>query len=124
MIGGILSLVGTAIDKVWPDAGEAQKLKAKITDELLRNEAEYTKSLAGIVMAEAKSESWLTANWRPLVALFLCFNLGAYFWGFAPEYLVENPDRVEDLFDLLKICIGGYIVGRSGEKIAKDFLRK
>ena len=30
-------------------------------------------------------------------------------------------DTPQDLWDLIKIGLGGYIVGRSGEKIAKEF---
>jgi hypothetical protein len=47
--------------------------------------------------------------------------IGLYFFGFAPEYLVENPEIVKELFNLLQIGIGGYIVGRSGEKIASSW---
>lgn len=117
MIGGVLSIVSTAIDKIWPDADEANKIKSQMTLEIMKNEAEHTKALAGIIQAEAKSEGWLTRSWRPLVMIFLCVCLGAYFWGFAPQYLVDNPAIVEDLFDLLKLGIGGYIAGRTGEKV-------
>jgi len=42
----------------------------------------------------------------------------------APDYLVNNSELVTELFALLKIGIGGYVVGRSAEKIAKDWPKK
>jgi len=33
----------------------------------------------------------------------------------------DNPDMMNNLFDLLKIGIGGYVVGRSVEKAAENY---
>ena len=41
--------------------------------------------------------------------------LGMYWFGFTPENLTQ--DTINQLFLLMQIGIGGYIVGRSGEKI-------
>jgi hypothetical protein len=42
--------------------------------------------------------------------------LGMYWFGFAPDYLIDNPATVDQLFGLLKLGIGGYVLGRSVEK--------
>lgn len=76
-----------------------------------------------VIVAEANSDSWLTANWRPLImAMFglivannyLLYPYISLFWDAAP--LLELPP---DLWALLKIGLGGYVVGRSAEKVAK-----
>ena len=77
---------------------------------------------AGIVTAEAKSEHWLAANWRPVTMLTFVFIIAnnyilypylALFFEEAPK--LEIPP---DMWALLKIGLGGYVVGRSAEKVA------
>ena len=65
-----------------------------------------------IITAEAKGESWLQRNWRPIAMLtflvlvcfdsfgWLAFRLSAQAW------------------ELLQLGIGGYVIGRSVEKAA------
>ena len=76
----------------------------------------------GAIKAEASSGSWLAANWRPILMLsftaiivvnYLVVPLAQWF-GVHEVPLVLPPD----MWGLLKIGVGGYIVGRSGEKIA------
>jgi hypothetical protein len=40
----------------------------------------------------------------------------AYWFGLTPSDLPQ--DSVDEMFQLVKIGLGGYVVGRSGEKIA------
>jgi hypothetical protein len=66
-----------------------------------------------IVTAEANSSNWLAASWRPITMLtFLALVVGDTFGLFA------TPLR-DEAWTLLQIGLGGYVVGRSGEKIAK-----
>ena len=68
---------------------------------------------ARIVEAEAKSEHWLTATWRPIVALGL-FGLvvfDSFGW-------LANPLAPESWL-LLQLCLGGYVMTRGAEKTAK-----
>ena len=45
----------------------------------------------------------------------------SYFFGLAPEYLINNPDIVEELFSIVKIGLGGYVIGRSAEKGIREW---
>ena len=66
-----------------------------------------------IVSAEAKSEHFLVAAWRPITMLtFLALAVGDSL-GF-----LATPLR-DEAWALLQLGLGGYVVGRSGEKIAK-----
>ena len=66
-----------------------------------------------IVAAEAQSEHFIVAAWRPITMLtFLALAVGDTFGLFA------TPLR-DEAWALLQLGIGGYVVGRSGEKIAK-----
>ena len=79
----------------------------------------------GVIKAEASSGSWLAANWRPILMLsftaiivvnYLVVPIAQWF-GVSEAPLILPPD----MWALLKIGVGGYIVGRSGEKIARSF---
>ena len=65
------------------------------------------------IEAEAKGESWLQRNWRPItmltfLVLVVCDSFGILAFRLSNE-----------AWTLLQIGIGGYVVGRSGEKIVK-----
>ena len=76
-----------------------------------------------VVVAEAKSEHWIVAAWRPITMLtftaitannFILYPYLSLFWDNAPT--IELPSY---LWEALKIGLGGYIVGRSCEKSVK-----
>ena len=117
------TLLGT-IDKAVPDKDLAQKIKAEFNNELLNADMSKFKAAADIVNSEAKSQHWITATWRPMLMyclIIIVFNnyilmpYMKYFFGF--EITLEIP---QDLWTLLQIGLGGYVLGRSGEQIAKN----
>ncbi len=120
LIAAVLGLVGKAIDKAVPDAGQALELKGAVAAHIHQLAEIELKGAVDIILAEARGESWLQRNWRPLLMLtciaiiannyVLYPYLKAVFgWGVA----LELP---ESLWELLKIGVGGYVVGRSLEK--------
>lgn len=93
---------------------------------LMQSAMEYEKSIlqmkVDVITAEAKGESWLQRNWRPMVMLFFMILVGAYWFGFVPDNL--SSTAIENLFLLVQIGLGGYVVGRSAEKISKNMTGK
>lgn len=94
-----------------------QALEMKLT-------AETAQIQSNIIIAEAKGQSWLQRNWRPLLmAMFGVIVANNYiimpyiqmFWGAEYAISLEIPP---DMWSLLKLGVSGYIVGRSVEKIA------
>lgn len=72
---------------------------------------------ARVVEAEAKSEHWLTSNWRPIVMLGMFGLVVARWFGFsAPNIPLEIENQ---LWTLLQVGLGGYVAGRSLEKVAE-----
>ena len=121
------TLLGT-IDKAVPDKDLAQKIKAEFNNELLNADMSKFKAAADIVNSEAKSQHWVTATWRPalmwclIIIVFNNYILMPYVkYFFAVEITLNIP---QDLWTLLQIGLGGYVVGRSGESIAKNFKKK
>ena len=114
----ILGLISPIIEKAVPDTAAAARLKADISAALLSGSKELEQAKADIITAEATAESWLTRSWRPIAMLNFLLLLNLYWFGIAPEYVVQDKELTKQLFTLLTIGIGGYGVGRSFEKVA------
>lgn len=125
LIAGIFKPAAELIDELHTSEEERLQQKAKLLDvqaatmqRVFDYERETLKDRAQIINSEAQSDHWLTATWRPITMLtFLCLAVGDSM-GWLP-----NPLRDEAWF-LLEIGLGGYIVGRSGEKLAKTLTNK
>lgn len=110
----------TLLDKFFPDKDAANKAKLMLMEMKQSGELSKLQASAGIVTAEANSDHWLAANWRPITMLTFVFIIAnnyilypylALFFEEAPK--LEIPP---DMWALLKIGLGGYVVGRSVEK--------
>ena len=122
LIPAIAGLIGKAIDKAVPDKAEAERLKAEITIQAMAHAETELKSATDIILAEAQGESWLQRNWRPLLMLWFAALVGAHWLGFTPPNLPENV--VINLLDIVQVGVGGYVLGRSGEKMVKAYKEK
>lgn len=124
IIGDIIGNTFDLIDKTIEDKDEANKIKATI-DQAYR-QADLTKftnqikSQANIVITEASGQSWLQRNWRPgLMALFGVIIANNYIlnpWLSAMLNINVTMDIPPDMWALLKLGVGGYVVGRTAEK--------
>lgn len=119
ILGGLFGPVMDVIKKAVPDADLQKKIEAELMRQMLDQNSDMVKAQASIITAEAKGEGWLQKAWRPITMLSFLVLLFTYWLGFAPPYVVDNPDLVAELFSLLKIGIGGYIGSRGAEKVAK-----
>jgi hypothetical protein len=119
LIQPISDTIGKIVDKIAPDAGMAEQLKAEITKELLKADSVALRKQANIIMAEANGDSWLQRNWRPLVMCNFAILITAHWLGFTPENLSEK--QILALLDIVQVGLGGYIVGRSAEKVMKEY---
>lgn len=71
---------------------------------------------ADIVKTEAASSHWLAANWRPLMMLVFAGLVVARFLGYGAPNVTEA--EYLELWTLIKIGMGGYVGGRTVEKVA------
>lgn len=118
---GIAKLIAGIVDKAVPDKDLAEKIKAEARKQLLDNDSKALEAAASIIVAEAKSEHVLTATWRPITMLTFTGLIVARWFGLT----IEIPPEIEaELWTVVQIGIGGYVVGRSGEKIAMQLGRK
>jgi hypothetical protein len=126
-IAPLAKMLFSTVDKVIPDKDLAEKLKAQLNTELLKSSTEQIKAAASIVEAEAKS-GWFSASWRPLLMYVLIFILvWNYIIGPVIKMVLGTVITFElpgDVWTLLQIGLGGYVVGRSGESIARTLANK
>lgn len=108
-LDAIADIGGKLIDKFWPDAGEAERQKLAMFLTMFTAQAD-------IVKTEAASSHWLAANWRPLVMLTFAGLIVARWFGWAAPNLTEA--EYLKLWDIVELGLGGYVVGRSVEKVA------
>jgi hypothetical protein len=93
-----------------------KKVEVRFRKELLEVKKDLIKQRGKAVAAEIDGESWLQRSWRPITMLFFVVVIGAHWFGYAGQQLA--PDTVKQLYGLVKIGLGGYVIGRSAEKIA------
>ena len=130
IIGKILDKGLDVVDEMVEDKDLAQRLKNKIKEKVLvQNHEENMKLLDAqmkVIVTEA-SGSWLQRNWRPLLMLMtivIIFNNYVLF-----PYLSIFTDKVtiltlpDGLWKLLVVGVGGYVLGRSGEKVIGDIFK-
>ena len=98
------------------------KLESQANKDLLDYEQKIISEKASIIRAEAGSDSWLAKSWRPLTMVTFVALIAAHWFGFTPENLPES--EVEMVMDIIHLGIGGYVVGRSAEKILPKVMNK
>jgi hypothetical protein len=108
-------MLGDVLRRVLPDPEQAARVQAELTMEMVRNSHALEAAAADIIKAEAASEHWLAANWRPLLMLTFGGLIVARWFGWAAPELSEA--EYIKLWDIVQLGIGGYTIGRSVEKV-------
>lgn len=127
IIAPLAKILFNTVDKAILDKDQAEKLKAQLNTQLLQSGTEELKAAASIVEAEAKS-NWFVAGWRPTLMYVLIFIL---IWNYILGPLLKlftgtiiTFELPGDVWTLLQIGLGGYVIGRSGESIARTLVNK
>jgi len=116
LLPALVPILGDVIRRIVPD-GEAQaKVEAELSLALMQRAQEIESAAAEVVKAEAQSEHWLTATWRPIVMLVLTSLIVARWLGYSAPGISEA--EALKLWSIVEIGLGGYVIGRSAEKIA------
>jgi len=116
MFSALATIIGGAVGPVlkhyFPDPEKAQEAEMKITMAVMAQGSTIIKLAADNVKAEIASKHWLAANWRPISMLTFLFLVVCDSFNWLPNRLAP------DMWDLLKIGMGGYVGGRTVEKVA------
>lgn len=122
MLGSVIGILGdvakSVAGKFFPDpAHEAKRneLQMALQAAVLERSAEIEKAAADIVRAEAQGASVLQRNWRPVTMLTFVALIVARWMGYSAPNISEA--EVIELWEIVRIGLGGYVIGRSAEKI-------
>ena len=122
LLPALAPILGDVIKRLFPDPTEAAKAEAELNRQLMARAGEIEQAAAGIVKTEAASAHWLAANWRPITMLTFVGLIVARWFGFSAPGLSEAEALA--LWDIVQIGLGGYVVGRTVEKVAPVVMRK
>ena len=131
LIAPIQKIVGDVLNRILPpekmSEAEWADVQMKVAGALLTADTSAFENQVKVLLAEM-SGNWLQKSWRPLLMLAIIaivvnnYILFPYLSLFTSKaVMLTLPD---DLWSLLKLGVGGYVVGRSAEKIAETLKQK
>ena len=111
LFSGLIREVASVVNTLSVSAKEKKRIQADLLSAENRQLEALNRNQTAVVKGETDG-NWLQRSWRPLVMLSFA---GIVVVGvlFDLPLLAENSR----LWDLLEIGIGGYVVGRSLEKM-------
>ena len=119
----LISPVKDLISEVITDKDKANELRAQlyaveaaVSTKVIEYEEKLLSAQEAVIVAEAKGESWLQRNWRPITMMTFTALVVAKWMGLTVETGITEAVEIE-LMNLIQIGLGGYVVGRSVEKV-------
>ena len=124
LIGDLFKPVTTLVDNVHTSDEEKFKIKKEMSRiqsdvqiKLLDYEKQMVIAKSSAITAEANGQSWMQRNWRPItmltfLGLVVCDSFGLLAFRLADQ-----------AWTLLQIGMGGYVIGRSCEKVLPRILK-
>jgi hypothetical protein len=116
--GGLVKDLLGGLDKLFTSKEEKIKAENVIKQILIEKQLELQKMQTEIIVTEAKG-NWLQRSWRPILMLAFGFIV-IYVKFIAPLFDLKIPELENEFWNLLQLGIGGYVIGRSAEKISKN----
>ena len=107
------------LDNLFTSKEEKIQAKNVIKQILIQKELELQKMQTEIIVTEAKG-NWLQRSWRPLLMLAFGFIV-IYVKFLAPLFNLRIPELENEFWNLLQLGIGGYVIGRTGEKMMTTY---
>ena len=123
VIKNLIPSIGRTIEKAVTDKDAARRLKTEIESLLIAAQGKLVEAKASIIVADAQGGSWIQRSWRPVTMLmFVAIIANNYIivpYAVAFGASVPMLDSPPGMWSLLTVGIGGYIGGRSYEKVQK-----
>ncbi|ASV34135.1 hypothetical protein BJP41_06710 [Candidatus Williamhamiltonella defendens] len=117
-LSGLVQPVTQLIDEMHTSDEERLQVKSRLFEmqsamaaQMLNYEARLVETKTKVIAAEAQGASWMQRNWRPLTMLTFLGLVVADTFGLTEFRLAQEA------WTLLQIGLGGYVVGRSAEKV-------
>ena len=126
-VAPLAKILFNTIEKAVPDKDLQEKLKAQLQTQLLQSHTQELQAASRIIEAEAKA-GWFASSWRPLLMYVLIFIL---VWNYVIGPVIKvftgaviSFELPGDVWTLLNVGLGGYVVGRSAESVARTMANR
>jgi hypothetical protein len=120
--GSVVTDLLGGLDKLFTSKEEKIKAQNVIKEILVKKQIELQQLQTEIIVTEAKG-NWLQRSWRPILMLAFGFIV-IYVKFLAPVLGLPIPPLENEFWNLLQLGIGGYVIGRTGEKMMKSYATK
>jgi hypothetical protein len=117
--GSVVKDLLGGLDNLFTSKEEKIKAENVIKQILIQKELELQKMQTEIIVTEAKG-NWLQRSWRPILMLAFGFIV-IYVKFLAPLFDLRIPELENEFWNLLQLGIGGYVIGRTGEKMMMSY---
>ncbi len=114
----LLTSVGGVINNLVCNSKDKEKIKSELTTVILNHYDQVYTLQKEIIMNESQG-NWLQRSWRPLV--MLAFAMVVILGVFIDIPLLKDSSP---FWSLLELGMGGYVIGRSAEKISCKMIEK
>ena len=107
--------IGGVVDNLVTGDEEKSQAKAALTQIVLTSLNDVANAQADVLKTEMQG-NWLQRSWRPLVMLAFVVLLIIRWTGISSHPIDLSLEL--KLMDIIELGLGGYVVGRSVEKVA------
>lgn len=97
---------------------EMMKVENELTSKVIEYESKLMEAQSSIINAEASGHSWIQRNWRPVTMLTFLVLVVLDSFGWLHNKLAPEA------WTLLQVGLGGYVVGRSVEKVIPGLAKR
>ena len=111
LISALAPIVGDIVKEAIPDPDKKAEAENKVRLALLENTKQIEASASQIILAEAKSESWIASSWRPILMFNITLIVSVNYLIFplievatGSKLMIPLPD---ELWTLLTVGVGG-----------------
>ena len=94
-----------------------EKIQNEMESKVLTYEQKLMEAQASVIQSEAQGESWIQRSWRPITMLTFLALVVLDSFGLLKFRLAEQA------WTLLQIGLGGYVIGRSAEKLVPGVVK-
>lgn len=124
-LGEIIDNVHTSKEEKLEAQKALEEIENSLTLEVLDFHRAELENKKEVLVAEAKSEHFITSSWRPITALVFTFIIANNYiiapYSEALFGIKVMFDLPPEMWDLLKLMIGGYVVSRGVEKTVQKY---
>lgn len=127
-ITAIVTAISGVLARIIPDPDKRMQVEGEIQKALLASQSAIYDAMKSVMAADAASESWLTRNARPIVVMWclamITWVVFSPMFGAQAQTIAAIKAVPSDLWNLVTVGIGGYILAKSAVDVAKAIKAK